>query len=173
MITVFLKDCNQISQSLYDSVLNGIQLHQLACSCSHAACFSVHGYYFRNVKLPSGVLRLRVCRVRCAFCGKTHAILLSSLVPYSQIALADQQMICVAFEGDEQPSAVCDVNPSIDENNVKSVIRSYRRFWREKLRSLKIALSPLTDLVTSCFADYSSQFMQIRRMDNILFSYTT
>ena len=50
----------------YDSVLYNLPFHQLACSCGHAACLSIHGYYRRTVKLPSGPLRLRVCRVKCS-----------------------------------------------------------------------------------------------------------
>ena len=84
MITIFVKDCNQISQSFYDSVIFDLQLHQMTCSCSHSACLSVHGYYWRSVKLPSGTLRLRVCRVKCSECGTTHALHLTSMVPYSQ-----------------------------------------------------------------------------------------
>lgn len=94
MITIFVRDCNQISQSFYDSVIYDLQLHQLTCSCSHSACLSVHGYYKRTVKLSSGAIRLRVCRVKCSECGATHALLLSSMVPYSQIPLSDQQRIC-------------------------------------------------------------------------------
>ena len=73
MITIFVRDCNQISQSFYDSVIFNLQLHQLTCSCSHSACLSVHGYYWRSVKMPSGTLRLRVCRVRCSECGTKTA----------------------------------------------------------------------------------------------------
>ena len=68
---------------------------------------------------------------------------------------------------------VCDRNPSVDENNVKSVLRNYRHHWREKLRSLRIPLFPLDGLVRSCFSDYSSQFMQIHRRVNKLFPFTT
>ena len=42
---------------------------------------------------------------------------------------------------------VCEHNPSIDENNVKFVLRNDRQHWREKLRSLRIHLSPLNDLI--------------------------
>ena len=173
MITIFVPDCNQISQSFYDSVIFDLQLHQLTCSCSHSACLSIHGYYRRTVKLPSGTLRLRVCQVRCSECGTTHALLLSSMVPYSQIPLSDQQRICKDYEEGQRVSMVCESNPSIDENNVKSILRNYRRCWREKLRSLKIRFFPLDDLIFSCFSDYSSQFMQIHHQANKLFSYTT
>ena len=173
MITIFVPDCNQISQSFYDSVINNLQFHQLTCSCSHSACLSVHGYYRRTVKLPSGALRLRVCRVKCSECGTTHALLLSSMVPYSQIPLSYQQKVCKDYEEGRSVSMVCESNPSIDENNVKSILRNYRLCWREKLRSLRISLFPLGDLVRSCFSDYSSQFMQIHQRANRLFSYTT
>lgn len=173
MITIFVRDCNQISQSFYDSVIFDLPLHQLTCSCSHSACLSIHGYYRRTVKLPSGTIRLRVCRVKCSECGTTHALLLSSMVPYSQIPLSDQQRICNDYEAGRNVSMICDCNPSIDENNVKSVLRNYRKHWREKLRSLRIRLLPLDGLVRSCFSDYSSQFMQIHRRVNKLFPYTT
>ena len=173
MITIFVKDCNQISQSFYDSVINHVQFHQLTCSCAHSACLSVHGYYRRTVKLSSGSIQLRICRVKCSECGTTHALLLSSMVPYSQIPLSDQRKICNDYEEGRNVSIACERNPSIDENNVKSILRNYRLRWREKLRSLRISLFPLSILILSCFSDYSSQFMQIHQRVNKLFSYTT
>ena len=173
MITILVQDCNLISQSFYDSVINRIQFHQLTCTCGHSACMTIHGYYQRSVKLPTETLRLRICRVRCSECGKTHALLLSSIVPYSQIRTCDQQQICIAFEQHLSTVSVCDSNPEIDENNVKSVLRNYRHRWCEMLKSLRISLSPLIDLICSCFADYSAQFMQIHRGNNRLFSCTT
>lgn len=173
MITIFIRDCNQISQSFYDSVIYDLQFHQLTCSCSHSACLSIHGYYRRSLKLPSGTVRLRVCRVKCSECGTTHALLLSSMVPYSQVPLSDQQRICNDYEQGKDVSAICEINPSVDENNVKSILRNYRHRWKEKLRSLGIPLAPLCCLVLSCFSDYSSQFMQVHQRGNKLFPYTT
>lgn len=173
MITILVQDCNLISQSFYDSVINRIQFHQLTCTCGHSACMTIHGYYYRSVKLPVGTFRLHICRVRCSECGRTHALLLSSIVPYSQICTYDQQQICIAYEQQLSPSSVCDSNPEIDENNVKSVLRNYRHRWREMLKSLRISLSQSITLIRSCFANYSAQFMQIHKGSNKLFYYTT
>ena len=173
MITLSVENYNDISQSFYDSVLNSLQLHRLTCPCGRRGCLSIHGYYHWSVKLPDGDVVLRICRVRCSHCGKTHALLLSSMVPYSQIRLSDQHRICSDYESGNRLSSVCDDNPSVDENNVKSVIRNYRRRWREKLRSLRISLCPLALLVASCFTLYSSQFMQIRIRTNQFFSQPT
>lgn len=118
-------------------------------------------------------MSIRICRVRCASCGATHSILLSSMIPYSRISLEDQRQICIAYEDGSPSSDVCDQNPSIDENNVKAVRRNYLHRWREMLRSLSINLHDASALILRCFADYSTQFMQIRRGSNLLFVPTT
>ena len=173
MITIFVRDYNSFSQDFYDSIVFSLQFHQLTCSCGRSACLTIHGYYFRSVKTPHGVIRLRVCRVKCSECGKTHAILLSVIVPYSQILLEDQQQVILLYEQGKDPYQVCSGNVFIDENNVKSVLRSYRRFWREKLRAERIPLTPLRSLVRMCFSLYLAQFMQIHRTVNSLFSIPT
>lgn len=173
MITVFVKECNKFSQSFYDSVVNSLQLHRLTCSCGHAACLSIHGYYTRSVKLPQGKISIRICRLCCAECGVTHAILLSSIVPYSQMSLSDQRQICLCYETYGSISDICDTNPSIDENNVKSVRRAYRSRWREMLRSFGISLRSISELIRLCFSNYSMQLMQIHRGTNLFFEPTT
>ena len=62
---------------------------------------------------------------------------------------------------------------AIDENDVKAVIRRYRRRWRQMLLSESIRLSERIRLVRECFAHYSMQFMQIRQTPNTLFEATT
>lgn len=174
MITVIVPIDNPISQEFYDSVINFLQLHQLVCPyCKQAGCMTVHGYYKRCVRIPDGPLSLKVMRVKCTLCKTTHAILLSSIVPYSQIRLSDQQQIAAACEEGGDRNAVCDNNPYIDENTVKAVARRYFRHWRERLRSALAALSPIPDLIRKCFAVYSLQFMQIRRTLNRLHPCTT
>jgi len=61
----------------------------------------------------------------------------------------------------------------IDENNIKSVLRAFRRHWKERLRSEGISLTPVLALIAQCFSFYSAQFMQIHRTCNTLFVKTT
>ena len=173
MILIFVKECKQFSQDYYNSILNSLQFHRLTCSCGRSACLSIHGYYTRGVLLPDGVRPLRICRVRCSECGKTHALLLSSLVPYDRISLTDQHAVVCAYEDGSDRNAVCDENPSIDENHVKSIIRRYTRFWLQKLLSESIRLTEISTLIRGCFSFYSMQFMQIRRTSTMLFTLTT
>lgn len=173
MITVIVQDCNNFSQDFYDSVVNSLQLHRLRCSCGHSGCMGIHAYYERQVHSSEGSHALRIQRLRCSECSRTHAVLLSSIVPYQQLPAEDQRLIVRAFEEHSDPMAVCTPHGTIDENNVKAVILRYRRYWRERLRAEGIPLAPLTALVMRCFACYSSQFLQIRRSKNVLLKDTT
>ena len=173
MILISVKDYNQFSQVYYDSIVNHLQFHRLSCTCGHSACLSVHAYYERGIFLPEGALSLRICRLRCSECGRTHAILPSSIVPYDRISLSDQHRIICAYEDGSDRNAICEENPSVDENNVKAVIRRYLLFWIQRLLSEAIRLTEIQSLVHDCFAFYSMQFMQIRRTFNKLFPGTT
>lgn len=57
-------------------------------------------------------------------------------------------------------------NLLIDENNIKYIIRQFRKHWKQRL--LSAALNIMDDLTASCLAVYSRQFMQIRRTRNKL-----
>lgn len=173
MITIFVSDFNQFSQDFYDSLINSLQFHQLECSCGRSACMSIHGYYERGILLPDGIVSIRICRVRCSECSKTHALLPSSIVPYDRIPLADQCRIIAGFEDGADGNAVCEDSLTIDENAVKAVILRYRLFWLQRLLSEAISLHPLMELVKNCFSFYSRQFMQIRGTANKLFVMTT
>lgn len=173
MILISVRDYNQFSQNYYDSVINSLPFHQLTCTCGHSACLSVHAYYRRGVFIPSGVQSLRICRVRCSECGKTHALLPSSLVPYDRITLPDQHRIILAYQDGTDRNAICEENPTLDENCVKAVIRRFLFFWLQRLLSEAVRLASLPPLVETCCASYSMQFMQVRRIALRLFAGTT
>lgn len=173
MILISVKDYNHFSQDYYDSVIHNLPFHQLSCTCGHSACLVFHAYYKRGIFLPEGTCSIRICRVRCSECGKTHALLLSSIVPYDRISLADQHTVICAHEDGSDCNAVCESNPSIDENSVKAIIRRYILFWSQRILSEAIPLAKLSVLVRGCVSFYSLQFMQIRRTAARLFINTT
>ena len=173
MILISVKDYNRFSQDYYISLINSLQFHQLTCTCGHSGCLSVHAYYERGVFIPEGIQYLRICRVRCSECGKTHAILPSSLVPYDRLFLSDQHTIVYDYSAGNDPKNICSDNPMIEESCVRAVIRRYLIFWLQRLLSEAISLEPIPSLVTACVSYYSMQFMQIRRTAVRFFSCTT
>ena len=169
MITIFVDCCNPISQEIYDSIISSIQIHQLVCPCCHkAARMAFFGSYTRSVKQDGVLMELRVSRVICNECGSTHALLLSGIVPYSRTLLQDQaDIIC----GKSQ--TVMEHNPLIDESCVRSILRMFRKHWKQAVLSASIPLHPLQHLVAGSFSFFSRQFMQIKRTPNILFLKST
>ena len=166
MITVIFEECNDFSQDDYDLVIDNLQLYRLECTCGKKGCLIRHGRYKRSVKLNSVLIRLSLQRVRCTECLVTHALFPSLLVPYSQVPLLDQQQILDCAEKGQNPESVMESNILIDENNVKYIIRQFRKHWKQRL--LSAALDILDDLTIPCLRIYSRQFMQIRRTRNKL-----
>jgi hypothetical protein len=170
MITLSVHYCNPISQKTYDDVISNLQFHQLVCSCGHSGCLTIHAYYYRHVMSGDSKDPLRICRVKCGICGHTHALLLSVIVPYSQIPLSAHVEIVSHHLENKSFSPIMDATPSIDENNIRYIIRQYLHHWKQKLLSENILPKPpLSPFVARCFEAFSRQFMQIKRTSNMFF----
>lgn len=168
MIMLYGSDFNHFSQESYDFIVNSLVLHQVKCTCGHCGCLRPYGSYWRCIIRNNGKQRFRIRRVICSECGRTHALLLDAFVPYSQIPLAVHHQVIIASEKGVHPDTICGTE-FIDENNVKSILRRYRRFWQQRLLSESIDLTPLPTLIRKCFSHYRMQFMQIRGTVNKLF----
>ena len=173
MITLFVEENNPLTPTFYNSFIADLQFHQLKCPCGHAGGLSIHGYYHRFVKTSEGKLCFNICRVVCEACGKTHALLLSTMVPYSQLSLQDQVQIIEAYESDMPTASLLKDNGAIDESSIRHVTSNYRRHWKQRLISLSISITSISAMINQCFLAYSRQFMQIKRTLNYLFLDTT
>ena len=173
MITIFVEESNPLTPNFYNNLINSLQFHRLTCTCGHSACLSIHGYYTRSLKTPEGKSSFRICRVICSCCHHTHALLPSSMVPYSQISMEEHVEVISCHETKEGWETLMHRNPSIDEGNCRYIVRSFLKHWKQRLLSGKITLSDRTLLIRDCFTAFSRQFMQIRCTPNILFMNTT
>lgn len=169
MITVKTEKYNLISQDFYNKTINSLDLSLVSCTCGHSGCLIRYGSYKRNVQLKDKTITLSIVRVYCNACGHTHALLLSSMIPYSQIPLNVQLSAIHAYESGHSLEHILTDHCFIDENNLKAVIRSYRLHWKERLHSAGLAVSEWFSLVSGCFSHFSRQFMQIKTTVNKLF----
>lgn len=103
----------QSLQTIYDLIVDNLQLVQIRCNECNQCGFVVHGYYDRRLKryLKNGENsdRITILRIRCTHCGKTHAVLLSSMIPYSQLSVEDSISI-IELEHN------CQMNSFLDEH---------------------------------------------------------
>ena len=171
MITIPIDDCNSFSQKTYDEYVFRLQPHMMKCKCGRCGGLIFYGHYERNLKLLGLFHSIIIQRVRCSFCGKTHALIPSLIVPYSQIPREDQQEILKLNDEGKPADPVLNRNCQIDESNVRHIIRRYKQFWKERILSLGLSLCDR--LTETCLSVYLLQFMQIHRTWNSFFSQPT
>lgn len=169
MITYKTKKHNIIKQDIYDKHIESLQRHKIKCSCGHLGCLIIHGYYIRKIKTPFGKIALRIVRLLCKECGKTHAVLPDSIVPYSQITIEDHILILRATTKEDH-NKIMEDNLCIDESNISYIKRNYKKHWKERLRTYKISLD--YNLTSLCLLYYKRQFMQIKCTINLLYTFT-
>lgn len=172
MITLKTKIFNYPSQKNYDYFLSHLNLYKLKCSCDARGQCKKHAYYTRRIKTPFGKVRLCILRVICTSCGKTHAILLDSIVPYSQVVLKDHIDIITAMEEKKNRNHIMERCPEIEESNITYILNTYRRHWRERIQSISPQIMKLLKeinvLIISSFYRFQLNFMQIHYTYNSL-----
>lgn len=168
MITISSNKCNTFNQKNYDELIENLPFHKLTCSCGRKGCLIKHGYYKRSIKVNGALITIKMLRVICKSCNKTHAVIPESIVPYSRISLKDQLEIINYHINNLSFESLMTRNYLIDENNIRYIINNFIKHWRERLKSFDIHLDE--NLVDLCFKFFDRQFMQIKCTSNILFS---
>ena len=157
MITLKVDKLNrEISQKLYDEIIASVDIHLLECTCKRHNMV-VHGYYTRKIKTNNGNIELVILRVRCKDCGRTHAVLISFIVPYQSIEMSVQ--IKIIANNDIEKIMYC--NPSIDELDIFRVKERFRSRYKAWMKSLNLSFKD--DLVFLAFRYFRSNFMQTHR----------
>lgn len=87
MIIIKTENYNFISQDFYNKTMILLILTLFPVSAVIPAVSSVMAFTDRKIQLTDRILSLSVVRVYCKVCRHTHALFLSSMVPYSQIPL--------------------------------------------------------------------------------------
>ena len=87
IIIHYFKKYKYISQNIYSQIINPSNLHDILKDTAFED-FEVHCYYERYVITPElEKERIKVMRIKCN--GKTHAVLLDSMIPYLSYPYSD------------------------------------------------------------------------------------
>lgn len=173
MITIYVPNQTFFSNEEYHNLISGIELTSLICTCGQQGRFIIHGYYQRCIRFFEEKITIKICRIRCHCCKKTHALIPSSIVPYSQIPLSSHVEIISAFRKKERPQHTYQNNPGISEYDRRTIIKSFLRKWIFIIKKYQISLKPISTLISECFKQVHMQFMQPRNIPNILYEKTT
>lgn len=144
MITIYLPKSNQFPQedhqAAYNELIDQIPFHQLRCTCGRCGDLIRHGSYTRKIKFSLGFQRIKIYRVICKSCGRTHVLTPDWLVPYSSILLKDQVRILQAHLAGESMEPIMAEQPVIDESAIGYIIRQFKRHWLPRLTAFQIPL---------------------------------
>lgn len=174
MITINDNKIKTLTQNNYEIFIHSIQLTSIPCSCGHFGCLTKHGYYKRSIKTESlSKVTLSILRVKCNICGKTHAIVPISIIPYSSIILKDHVTIIKNHLSTRPQETLMNEKPLIDESNISYIISRYKKFWHQRFLAFSISLQQeLQDMTYTCFKYFSRHFMQIKWVQNIFVTET-
>lgn len=148
-----------------------LNLFELQCSCGCKGNLVRHGYYKRRVKTPLGTITLRILRVKCKSCGKTHAVLPANIIPYSQVPLESMIKIVRSPLKSKEVVEILNQNYDITESDVSNIKRRFKKYWYQRLLSINLSLFESVDTIfKSCYSNYLRQFMQIKCNCSYIFS---
>lgn len=153
-----VKNADQLSQDLYNALVDFIIFSSLQCPCGHVG-FHSHGTYDRSVKLLTIVLCLTIRRVRCPECGKTHALIPDCLIPWSQIPLSIT-ILLVRAENTEEINRILDEQENLTVEDAHNVRVRFRKYWKERMTAYNLKYN--SELTDNCISLFKKQFMQIR-----------
>lgn len=95
----------KINQKNYDKTFNNINLNSVSCdACGHNH-WHIHGRYKRSFSFLHVSITIRIIRVICSHCGKTHAILMEGMIPFSSLLHSNIIRILISPSSDHVDSS--------------------------------------------------------------------
>ncbi len=82
-----------INQSIYNKIINRLDFSSIFCPfCDHND-WSAHSRYERYVNFLSMRFKIKITRIICMHCGRTHAILVEDMIPFSCLSYSDIRLV--------------------------------------------------------------------------------
>ena len=172
MITIIKDKINTFTENNYKIFLRSINTTSLTCSCGKKGCLIKHGFYTRDVVTADDSFNIKILRVRCTSCGKTHAIVPHLIVPYSRLSL-DLVLLIIRTRQANRNKALSAIIPvtftPLDESHIRYILNSFNRYWNQMLISIDVTIfDDLAHISSLALYHFKRQFMQIKCVPNIL-----
>ena len=157
---------NEFTQEIYDQVLDHVDFKSLECSCGAKGSFVKIGCYPRFYKTATNKICIRIQRVMCKHCGKTHAVFVECMVPSSMLLLTTQIEMLRSYYNHRLEEFLSSY-PTIDRPNAIYVIKNYERKWVNYLKKSGFTLkSKEREIQRYFFEKYQVQFLQMKCFSN-------
>lgn len=140
MIILYSKKININFKEIIQIYLNTVNFGNLECPNCHSHDLIRWGYYERNIiffsddKLTIESNILKIQRVKCKGCGKTHALFPFGIIPYKQFT--DEVISKILFELTNNTLENTSNKYSIDQSIIKKWCYQYNQFHKSRVNTL-------------------------------------
>lgn len=129
----------KLNQLNYDAIINNIDLQSIVCDqCGHNH-WHIHGRYDRTFSFFHHFLTIKIVRIFCPHCHKTHAIFLEGMVPFSSLVHSDIIRILVSSSSDLVDSSFFYY---LKDKYASICVLSYRAILSSSARNLSLIILP-------------------------------
>lgn len=158
----------EITQEIYDNAVQSTDFNKIKCSCGTKGKLVKMGSYLRCFKTPLKRTYIQIQRVKCKYCGKTHAVFIECMVPSSMLLVNTQFEILKAYYNNTTNNFL-HAYPTIDFSNILYVVKNYKLIWQKMLLDSNLSLSSGIEIIVEYFfKTYNLQFMEMRLKSVIL-----
>lgn len=82
----FKEKLKSLSQNKYNNLIFSLILSDIYCNRCNSNDWSFHCTYSRHIDIFDRKHKIKIQRIKCNECNKTHAILIQDMVPYSSVS---------------------------------------------------------------------------------------
>lgn len=169
MITIISNDeisLTNFDQEVYDQILEQADFKNIECDCGGKGQFVKIGFYTRTYKSDTKKIKIKIQRVLCKHCGKSHAVFVEWMVPASMMLVTTQLQILRAYYNHQLEEFLVKY-PTIDRSNVFYIINNYKNKWKKYLQLAKLTLADdIKKIINYFIKNYNIQFMQMKYLKN-------
>lgn len=151
MITFKMKNFN-IDINNYLEFTANLEVETITCPYCNTLDMERHGYYKRYINIFGTKYYIRILRVRCKTCGRTHAVLPDFILPYLHEPI--KEMIDI----------ITSTTTKDTDDNINKTKNKIKKKWKPMLFSLGLTFKDeLYKLVLLCSKTFKMCIMQIHR----------
>lgn len=165
MITItnsFECGIEEFNQAIYDQIINKVDFKNFECNCGAKGSLVKIGSYPRFYKTTTKRICIKIQRVMCKHCGKSHAVFVECMIPASMLLLTTQLEMLRSYYNHTLDEFLSNY-PTIDRANVTYIIKNYEQNWAKYLKKAGFTLKSKETENTRYFLEkYQIQFLQMK-----------
>lgn len=139
---------------LYSEATINLTFNKVVCpSCNMIGNFEIKGYYERTIIVNNYSVRVKILRIKCKDCGRTHAIFFFDFIPYYQLSSQDSKILL-------QKSY-------IDDNYDFELLKKLKKrmeIFKNRIKQFSISINDkIEDITIKYIKERRNSYLQIHR----------